>query len=326
MLYEFALTPDVFDANTIEADPILGLTLLQLLRGLCDNGMVANLNKDRWVRHIREKRLEWPAELSPGLRDKIISCLNILHDRHRLVRHPRRVQGDPATDSEWLDLTLESHQRIAFEGIILSPDLLDACCANEGAFINLSGALDAPQWHNRRRSMTLTKCEADYRDALAPILRHAKSVSLVDPYMSCHNTRFFDTVRICLDLVGQRGHAPLSSRVHIHAGDPQEDNYHRESVTDRLAAWERQLRPLQHSHRITIFLWGRQTGGETFHDRFILTDQCCISIPGGLDCRTSSTPNSTTWSLLDEEDRFQWLQSFDPVTSPYQLLGKRELL
>lgn len=149
---------------------------------------------------------------------------------------------------------------------------------------------------------------------------------LVDPYMSCRNTRFFDTVRLYLKLLGQRGHAVLPARVHLHVGDPQEDNYHKESVSDRLDAWEHHLRPFQSPHRITIFLWGPRPGGETFHDRYILTDQCGISIPAGLDCRTSSMPNSTTWSLLDEVDRLRRFQDFDPTTSPYRLLGKREVI
>ena len=322
MLYEFAITPDVFDENVLDTSPVLGLVLEQLLRGMCDNGMVANLHKDRWIRHIQQSCLP---KLSPALRDKIITCLRILYDRHRLVRHPRRMQGDPTSYSEWLDLALESHSRIAFHGIILGQALLETYGHNDNAFMELSAALDAPQWHNRRRSMSLTKREADYRVALAPILRHAKSVSLVDPYMSCHNSRFFDTVRMCLDLTGQRGRAPLPARIHIHVGNPQDDYSRPESVPDRLAAWERHLRSLQQLHRMTVFLWESQPGSETFHDRYILTDQCGISVPAGLDCRTSSTPNSTTWSLLDEEDRIRRLQDFDPATSPYQLLGKRDI-
>ena len=85
MLYEFAITPDVFNADVLAADPVLNVTLLQLLRGLCDNGMVANLHKDRWIKHVQQHCL---AKLQPALRDKIIHCLNLLHDRHRLVRHP----------------------------------------------------------------------------------------------------------------------------------------------------------------------------------------------------------------------------------------------
>lgn len=192
MLYEFAMTPDVFDTTVVDGDPALGVILVQLLRGMCDNGLIANLHRDRWVRHVMEHRL---TSLSPSLRDKVITCLNTLHDRHRLVRHPRRMQGDPTTDSEWLESILESHRRIPFHGIILSKALLSQCGDSTTVLTELSGALDSPQWQSRRRSSTLTKCDAEYRTALAPILRHARTLALVDPYMSCHDLRFFNTVK-----------------------------------------------------------------------------------------------------------------------------------
>jgi hypothetical protein len=178
VLYEFAMTPDVFDTTVVDDDPTLGVALVQLLRGMCDNGLIANLHRDRWARHVMEHRLK---RLPPTFRDKVITCLNTLHDRHRLVRHPRRMQGDPTADSEWLELALESHRRIPFHGILLGKVLLSECGHNDAVFAELFGALDFPQWQSRRRSSTLTKCEADYRAALAPILRHARTLALVDP-------------------------------------------------------------------------------------------------------------------------------------------------
>lgn len=324
VLYEFAITPEVFDVSVVGGNPTLGRVLVELLRGLCDNGMVANLNKDRWIRHVKDDRVQ---RLVPDLKDKVVACLNTLQDRHRLVRHPRRVVGDPATDTEWLDLALESHGRIPFHGIVLSQNLLATCGQNNPDFMELSGSLDATQWQNRRRSLPVTKAETNYRTVLAPLLRHAKALDLVDPYMSCRNSRFFDTVRICTELLGQRGHEVLPARVHIHAGDPQRDREYQESVIDRLSAWEQQLRPIKGLHRFKVFLWGKKPGGEDFHDRHILTNQCGISVPGGLDCRnpSHSAPNTTTWNLVDEEDRRRLLQSVNPPTNLYQLLGEREV-
>jgi hypothetical protein len=326
VLYEFAMTPDVFDTTVVDADPTLGIVLVQLLRGMCDNGLIANLHRDRWARHVMEHRL---TRLSPALRDKVIACLNTLHDRHRLVRHPRRMQGDPIVDGEWLELALESHRRIPFHSIILSKALLSECADSNIMLTELSGAQDPPQWQSRRRSFTLTKCDADYRAALAPILRHARTLTLIDPYMSCRDSRFFNTVKICIDLLGQRGHAILPARIHIHAGNPQDNYHHPESIVNRLNAWKQCFRPLmdtQHPHHFKVFLWEAHPGSETFHDRYILTDQCGISVPSGLDCRADSVPNSTTWSLLDEEDRTRRLQDFDPATSSFRLLGEREVL
>ena len=62
------------------------------------------------------------------------------------------------------------------------------------------------------------------------------------------------------------------------------------------------------------------------HDRFILTDQCGISVPGGLDCRTHSHANSTDWSLLDEDVRRRRWNEYDPAASLFKLIGNREIL
>jgi hypothetical protein len=140
MLYEFAITPEVFDKPTLSVDPSLAVVLVELLIGLRLNGMVANLHKDKWIRHVKDERI---ALLSPSLKDKLLTCLDILQNRHRLVKHPRSAIGDPGTDDEWLDLALESHTRIPFHGIVLSQGLLTSCGHNCDAFVELNEVLDS---------------------------------------------------------------------------------------------------------------------------------------------------------------------------------------
>lgn len=323
LLYEFAMTPDVFDPSVVGVNPALRIVLVELLRGMCENGLVANLHQAGWHRHIRQ-RLE---ELSPNLRRDIIECLNTLYDRHRLVAHPRRVAGDPANDADWLDLALESHRRSLFRGIVLSQALRDSCPHCDPAFMELSVALDSPLWRERQRSHNLVQREADYRAALTPILRHARALTLVDPYINCHEARYQATIRYCIELLGQRGYNVLPGRIHIHAGDPTNRRLrHHESVPDRLNAWESYLRRFigRYPHRFKVFLWRKRRGGERFHDRYILTDQCGISVAAGLDCDAHSQ-HATTWMLLDERDRQLQLQKHDPPTSPFDLLGTREI-
>jgi len=44
--------------------------------------------------------------------------------------------------------------------------------------------------------LSLTKSDADYRAALTPILRHAKSLALIDPWLNSRESRYLDTVTI----------------------------------------------------------------------------------------------------------------------------------
>jgi hypothetical protein len=60
------------------------------------------------------------------------------------------------------------------------------------------------------------------------------------------------------------------------------------------------------------------------HDRFILTDQCGISTPGGLDCRSHTHANSTDWNLLDEEARRLRWNDYVPPDNPFSLMGHKE--
>lgn len=324
MLYEFAMTPNLFDASVIEPDARAGIVLVELLRGIAENGLLANLHKDRWLRHVQEHRV---STLPTSLRDRILTILNLLHARHRLVRHPKRQAGDPATDYDWLGLALESHDRIPFHGIFLSQDLIDGCGHNCDAFVEFLGALDSPKWEARRgRTRSLKKSEADYRNALAPLVRHCKVLQLVDPYLNAQETRYFTTVDLCSELMGRRVQERLAGRIDVHA-EAKRQRPDGLAIEQHLDAWENRLRPLvaRDHHRFRVHLWECQPGGESMHDRFILTDQCAVSVPGGLDCRAHSHANSTNWALLDEDARTRRWSDYDPATSPFQRVGYREV-
>lgn len=316
--------PDLFDRSLVDGNSRGEVILVELLKGLAENGLLANLNKDRWMRHIREARIP---TLSQALRDKVLTCLNVLDSRNRIVRHPRSMAGDPADDPAWLDLALDSHQTSPLQGIVLSQVLFNGCGRQCDALIEFFGSLDSDRWEARKkRTLNLRKSETEYRAKLAPILKYARALSLIDPYLNPHQPRYFDTVSICSNLMGQRGHARLQGRVHLHAELKSQIPYGL-TKADYLNAWEQRLRPLAKAdgHRFHVFLWDSLPGSETLHDRYILTDQCCISTPGGLDCRSQSHANRTVWSLLDEGDRQQVTSDYDRATTPFSLEADREV-
>lgn len=330
LFYEYAITPDVFDAGYISGDPRLEVILPELLKGISENGMVANLNKDGWIKHLENSRL--PAVAALELKDRILRLLGLLKSRNRLVRHPKATDGDPAIDLAWLKLAMESHGHIQFDGIITTKALLDSSGIACSELIDAQKALNSPQWGARRRTLTLQSCEPYYRPVLDPVLRHAKSLTIVDPYFSPHVPKYLDFLKICIDQMGRRGTTILPGRIHIHTGDPSNDNSTAPAVTrtvsDRLDYWERCLKAIYPSsipHRIKVLLRKKKDSGKKFHDRFILTDQCCIEIPMGTDTFGPATPHSTTWSMLDYDDMQFKAQEIDPPMGVYDLLGERLL-
>lgn len=326
LFYEYAITPDVFDASYISGDPRLEVILPELLKGICKNGMIANLNKDGWIKHLENAQL---CTVTPiDLKDSLLSLLKHLKDRNRLVRHPKAQGGDPANDLEWLIQALESHSHIKFDGIIATKQLLERSGLGNPDFIDCQKVLNSPSWESRRTTLTLQSCEPYYRPVIDPVLRHAKSLTIVDPYFSPHAPKYLDFLKICIDQMGRRGQSVLPGRIHIHAGDPNSDQYNQETATERLNVWERRLKALYPGsipHKITVYLRKKKAAGKKFHDRFILTDQCCIEIPMGTDTFTETTPNSTTWCMLDFEDMQMKAEEIDPAMGVYELLDKRLL-
>ena len=314
MLYEFAMTPELFGAPFATADKRTEVVLPQLLCRIAENGLLANLNKDRWLRHVRE-RLATLSESSPMLKGDILKCLNVLHDRHRLVRHPKSKSGNLDTDQDWLNLAFESHEKIPFDAIILSKELMENSGRDCDALVDVFDSLYLPLWG--KRTLSLTKTESEYRSVLRPVLRHARTLSLIDPYMNT-TPRFFRTVELCSELLGKGVHDERrEGRIRIHAQAP----YDKEEVRTCLDSWGEKLSPLRdkHGHRFEVYLW--ETDSKPMHDRFILTDQCGISIPGGLDCRGGKKTNCI---LLDDSDRREWKQyydpDYDPDTKPFKLI------
>lgn len=333
MLYEFAMTPELFGAPFAACNRRAEDILPELLRKIAENGMLANLNKDRWSQDV-EERLTTLSESSPILKDKIFTCLKVLDDRHRLVRHPKSRSGNPRTDQDWLNLVFESHEKIRFDAIISSKELMEDSGRKCDEFVDVLGSLELPLWG--KRTLSLAKTEDWYRRALRPVLRHARSLTLVDPYMST-DKRYFRTVELCSELLGKRVHdGRLEGRIRIHALIKNQKPGYKE-VSTYLDSWEEKLASLRdkYGHRFQVFLWDKKKiDSESMHDRFILTDQCGISVPKGLDCRGGGTDWNlldddarqrleTDWSLLDDDARQRREADYDPDTSPFEFVKSR---
>ena len=93
MLYHFAITPDVFEYASMKEMSPPGIVLEELLRGMCDNGLLADLHAGQWLAAVRKNQLA--RELPSELRDSIESLLNVLYSRNRIVRHPTASANIP---------------------------------------------------------------------------------------------------------------------------------------------------------------------------------------------------------------------------------------
>ena len=331
MLYDFAILPEVFDGELLNRQRYLNVIVKELLRGIADNGLVANLDNGRWITYVFQQLANERG--SAAIRDSVKSCLTTLQSRNRIIT--RTHVSSPATNDElrWLTLALECHADCPFEAIVLTEEQECCCGCKEDALVAIPDALDSSRWLRRRRTVSLRRTEDDYRSYLPSVLRHAQKLRLIDPYLTPHKDRFYRTVSICSELMGQRGSTRRKGIIEIHAGDPTKDvdaqhaDGRPESKTERLHAWRDVLTPLaaQHGHRFRVFMWRRKDGGWKPHDRYIITDQCGMSTPGGLDCWEGENGPSTDWSLLEYESLAGRLRDFQPCKSQYECLLQGEI-
>ena len=315
MFYEYAITPEVFDPAFLLGNGANPVVITQILRGICENGMISDLHKSGWSRDIAQRIGDVPSQKT---KTDLMTLLSILKDRNRLVRHPK-APGDPNDDLEWLTLARQAHDRAPLDAIMITSALLESSGMNDELLVEVGGALGSPAWLARRRSETIKQREEDYRSLLPKILRHAKRLYLIDPFFRPDRRQWTDTIMICASLMGQRGGEPLQGIIEIHTGDPS----NRCSPQDEAAAWERWKRAefvTNFRHTLSVGMWKRFDDGERVHDRFLITDQVGFSIAGGLDCLRPpfGTPSDTIWTLMDEEDRQLWLSKFRAGTSPYE--------
>jgi hypothetical protein len=297
VLYETALLPEIFDESVHTADHSRSIVLKTILRDLAVNGLLADLHKSAWRKQILE-RIE---ALPPQLRQDVVKSLTTLMSRNRLVRHPR-ASHPVATDHDWLSLaaTLENLHAIVANAVGTT-----VSCDN---LVELDRVLDSELWSKRPTTWTVPMDRAGYAAALTPLLRYARKLLLIDPYLKADQA-YVPVVELCARLLGF-GRGDPKGMIEIHA--KRQD----QSVGNWFKAWRAVLEPLHstYGHAFKVCLYETPTEGQRFHDRFILTDQCGVSVPAGLSLVSGS---STDWLLMEYEVANARRADFESSVHPY---------
>jgi hypothetical protein len=322
MLYEIAVTPDVFDATLVDDQTTRGFELRELLRELVPGGVIADLDKGYWSKCVQERANGW----SPALRSALVTHLTELDKMNRLVRHPQRRCGHPDSDDQWLDLALESHHRCAFNWIVTNENMIENLRMDED-IIDVSSLRNSPEWSERRWSRSVRMCEQEYLVMIRPLLRYAKRLELVDRYLSPRDWRHSRFIELCAMALGQGGNAVHPPQIHLHTW--MEASISEASIDASLTDWMNYLSRIKAKHRVPhlfrVFVWGRKENGPSMHDRFLLTDQCGVTVGWGFDCCDNETTRETTWTLLDKQTWKVRRNDFVPDVGPYQYLDDRTL-
>jgi len=145
--------------------------------------------------------------------------------------------------------------------------------------------------------------------ALAPMLRFAREVKLVDPYFGAPKTydRWLNTLLRVLEVAHERRRPGEGVSVEFHTSvewardkEPLSDAEAERVAAHMLRTCRDQLpRKLPAGTALTVAVWSEKVGGEQFHNRFVLTNVGGVLIGTGLDAHEGALP-TTTWSCCPE--------------------------
>ena len=323
MLHEFAITPDIFDIDTLQSDPKLDGALPFILDKLADHALIANLHSEEWVLRIKE-------QLPDKKVKKISEWLKVIKKRNRLVSCSAYSRHKPTCAQDWLDAADEVHQEIELQGILVGKKIYDENKFGGLPLIEACDFTEYNQWGNMIFSQTVET--AEYRKYLEPAIRYAKKVMLIDPFINPYDSDYRELIEFCFDIAGQKRHkAGRHCIIEIHAGNPDDKNFRdRQSVADRLSEWKKYLTWLSNEERksldhinFDVTLWKKweTSASMRLHDRYIITNQCGIGIQYGLRLQHG---NTTTWSLMSEDICAEQEGKFNEAGS-YEKLGSIKL-
>lgn len=295
LLYDFAITHEVF--SNLEKDAHFHL-VINLLKRMHENGLVANLGDGEWLREFYE--ICSKEQLNQHRVNKILMLLIKLKDSNRLyLRAPLKTEVE-----SWTSCIEKAHNQNPFYAIVTTCGTSDYAERLQDFLIDLcpeNNSFDLLERIEGKRNVRLTKTTEDFRQALRPLLQYASSAMIIDPYANCTN-RYINSIKIFLDLLGSKRSYSTSCSLEIHAGNPEEKKLGEVQPKERLAMWKNTLQPLVNAsgHIVQIFLRKLSLGEKKFHNRFIITEQCGIQVPYGADCFEGKGPDDQ-WTLLDRD-------------------------
>jgi len=312
IIFEYTIGPEVFQEGT---------NLETLLDEFEYNCVMSDFSKESFLEYINNRLNSLNDH---DLRSIVISHLKKLDTNNKIIKYPTVEASSPKSDHEWRTTAETAHSVLPLDGIIINKiELSNDNSAKEIPIIEAGKLLRNDHWKKRkRRSSIVNATSANYEKILAPLLRHAEKLSIIDPYFNLGEERFKDFLRICIDglshtktdkhktIIIHCGTKKLKGNVKRELGQRELDKIDDEA----LERWKTEilsLIPEEKKINIEIYIRWTQKNGKRFHDRYLITDQFAVDIPLGTDVSFDSQ-DDTSWALSDPEDRARRWREIQP--------------
>ena len=305
LIADYAITPGVFDVTSYSGEEVCGLRLGIIKDAILDEGLVRNLRGGEWQELFVGSARPWHHRAQEIVRKLAI--------QGRLVLCEPALSASPADDQGWCAEALAGHERAAMTGGVIATVAVKAAYPEEPVVERIDSLERAPWWRSRGSSVRPERSVDGYRRHLKLILRHARSLQFVDPYVDPER----DHYRGFADLLADAENRAAPPLIEIHRKCPNDHDRMSRNLDYIEGVFHRELaRHLRATGlSVEVFVW------DDFHDRYLISNLIGIGMQNGFD--TSGKPDDlTTWTRLAREDRDDIQREFDPASGRHRLRAR----
>ncbi len=300
---EVTFTPQSFDKEYIFENHRRFGKLIGILESLIDSGIIIGAS-NHWKKDVNH----FLSLYDDSDKDELENLLETLSKRNRLSFS---LSNQELTDEKsWIKAIEKLNKERSFDfaaGTITNKSIKNLEDIDRKAYIN-SGATIQKQ--------TLSNIEK----ILKPVLSYAEIIKIFDPYFKIEEKRFFTVLELVCKKLGNGYQENEDYIIDIHTSIKSMINNKKEFDWEKANSWIQKIKSLekQYKHQITIKIW-EDTDKNKWHDRWIITDQCGITMGKGSD---TGNWTDATWGLLDWEKLPEIEDKFVEGRNLYHFIGK----
>lgn len=303
-----SITPHSFSKENLQNRNFEKIT--NFLSNLTTNGTIVFFSDD-W----KDLLIENIKELEQEDFDDIKSLLNTLFSRNRMILN-KQASFSSENEEELMRKTNELHKIKNFDLLIGINEYPNFIKIEElkREVLRYEGAIVDKQTRDNLKNIFIN------------ILHYAEIVKIIDPYFNFEpvagdKTRYMDTIHIICENTSVRHNNNLPAIIEIHTSVKSILNNDKIIDWKFVQNWESIINDLEkkYNHKIEVNIWEEDKSKDEWHERYIITDQCALSIGKGTDI---SDFTDSTWSLLNWDDIDKTASKYIENRNIYKLIAK----
>ncbi|MEB3146833.1 MAG: hypothetical protein VKL02_11960 [Cylindrospermopsis raciborskii 1523720] len=303
MLVEYALIPDIFDANCYDYPELCSLRIEYIKDVLLEEALVRDLRNGDWCKYFqtcfKKNGDSWP-QRSKEIIKKLIK-------QNRLRRVPAIQETVPSNYLEWCHEAIISHEQEPLNGVITTQSVATAV-SQPDLVVSIDKLSSAIWWQNRSPSIRLYRTTNDYLHHLQLVFCHANSIMFIDPYIDPVNDGYTEFNKLLTAI--KKNDLPPVIEIHLcHLAKSITKTEYETDFRNKLSNVIKKA-----GLTVEVFIWNH------FHDRYLISNLIGINLPHGFGISDPDTPNPiTTWTRLGRKDRDDIQREFDPASGRHKL-------